>query len=117
PLPATPVKQRDIALVVVLILLVVVTLLGLAAIRGTTLLGRLTANFYDRNIAFQNAEAGLMAAAEAIQAGSFTSARTCNTPSTVCSSNPFTESSFPAASIQTVATGTAAGSYTAGATA
>lgn len=117
PPDAAPRKQRGIALVVVLILLIVVTLLGLAAIRGTTLLQRLTGNFYDRNVAFQNAEAGLMVAAQMIQSGTFTSARTCNAPSTVCPSNPFDDSKLPAGSIQAVGTGTAAGSYTKGATA
>jgi len=108
-------RQRGIALVVVLILLVLITLLGLAAIRATTLLQRLTGNFYDRNIAFQNAEAGLSAAAQAIGNGTFTSARTCSSSSTVCTSNPFTESGI--SGIQTVATGSGATQYTKGASA
>ncbi len=52
-------RQRGVALVVALVLLVVVTLVGLAAIRGTTMQQQMTSNFYDREIGFQAAEAGL----------------------------------------------------------
>jgi type IV pilus assembly protein PilX len=109
--------QRGIALVVVLILLIVVTLLGLAAISGTTLLQKLTGNFYDRSIAFQSAEAGLQAAAQTIGTSSFTSARLCSDPSTVCAANPFTDAGLPAGSIVTVGSGTGLSQFTAGSTA
>jgi type IV pilus assembly protein PilX len=58
--------QRGVALVVSLILLVVATLLGLAGIRGTNLQERMSANLYDRSLAFQRAEAALRAAEDAI---------------------------------------------------
>jgi type IV pilus assembly protein PilX len=58
--------QRGIALVVALILLVVATLIGLAGARGTLLQERMSANMYDRSLAFQRAEASLRAAEAAI---------------------------------------------------
>src|SRR6476469_8159831 len=51
--------QRGAALVVVLILLLVTTLLGLASLRGTLLEERMSANLYDRGLAFQAAESAL----------------------------------------------------------
>jgi type IV pilus assembly protein PilX len=61
-------SQRGVALVVALILLVVATLLGLAASRGTILQERMSANSYDRSLAFQRSEAALRAAEDAITA-------------------------------------------------
>jgi type IV pilus assembly protein PilX len=58
--------QRGVALVVALVLLVVTTLIGLASIRGTSLQERMSANMYDRSLAFQRAEAALRAAEQAI---------------------------------------------------
>lgn len=52
-------RQRGISLVVVLILLLVVTLLGLAVLRGTLMSERMSANMYDRSLAFQAAESAL----------------------------------------------------------
>ncbi|MBW8312600.1 MAG: hypothetical protein K0M64_11285 [Rhizobium sp.] len=49
--------QRGITLVVVLLLLVIVTLLGLAAMRGTVMQERMSGNAAARSIAFQAAEA------------------------------------------------------------
>jgi type IV pilus assembly protein PilX len=58
--------QRGAALVVALILLLVATLLGLAASRGTALQERMSSNSYDRSLAFQRTEAALRAAEQAI---------------------------------------------------
>ena len=58
--------QRGVALAVVLILLVVALLIGLASSRGTLLQERMSANMYDRSLAFQRAESGLRAAEAAI---------------------------------------------------
>jgi type IV pilus assembly protein PilX len=58
--------QRGVALVVALILLLVATLLGLAASRGTALQERMSSNSYDRSLAFQRSEAALRAAEAAI---------------------------------------------------
>lgn len=54
-----PGVQRGVALVVVLILLLIMTLLGLASLRGTLLEERMSANLYDRSLSFQAAEAAM----------------------------------------------------------
>lgn len=59
-------RQRGVALVVVLILLLVMTLLGLASVRGTLLEERMSANQFDRSLAFQAAEAALREAERVI---------------------------------------------------
>ncbi|MDQ8024373.1 MAG: PilX N-terminal domain-containing pilus assembly protein [Moraxellaceae bacterium] len=51
--------QRGIALLVVLILLLIMTLLGLASLRGTLLEERMSGNLFDRSLAFQAAETAL----------------------------------------------------------
>lgn len=56
---ATPGGQHGAALIVVLILLLVMTLLGLASLRGTIMEERMSSNMYDRSLAFQAAEAAL----------------------------------------------------------
>ena len=58
--------QRGVALVVALILLVIALLIGLAGSRSTLLQERMSANMYDRSLAFQRAESGLRAAEAAI---------------------------------------------------
>lgn len=60
--------ERGVALVVALVLLMVATLIGLAGIRGTNLQERMSANMYDRSLAFQRAEAALRDAERAITA-------------------------------------------------
>ncbi|MCL7745067.1 PilX N-terminal domain-containing pilus assembly protein [Guyparkeria hydrothermalis] len=55
----TPDSQRGIALIVALVLLIAVTLVGLASIRGTSLQESMTANLNDRDVALQAAEAAL----------------------------------------------------------
>lgn len=52
-------QQTGVALIVCLVLLVVITLLGVASLRGVILEERMAANQYDRGIAFQAAEAAL----------------------------------------------------------
>ncbi|GGD58681.1 pilus assembly PilX family protein [Pseudoxanthomonas indica] len=52
-------RQAGASLVVVMILLVVMTLLGLAVLRSTLLEERMSANLLDRSYAFQAAEAAL----------------------------------------------------------
>ena len=61
-------RQRGVALVVAMILLVIATLIGLAASRGTLLQERMSSNAYDRSLAFQRSEAALRAAEVAITA-------------------------------------------------
>lgn len=59
-------SQQGVALVVALILLMIGTIIGLASIRNTTLQERMSANMYDRSLAFQRAESSLRAAEQAI---------------------------------------------------
>src|SRR5688572_15603552 len=66
--PAYKKAERGVALVVALVLLVVATLIGLAGIRGTNLQERMSANMYDRSLAFQRAESALRDAERAITA-------------------------------------------------
>lgn len=96
-------EQSGVALPVALILLVVVTLIGLAAIRGTTTQQKMTANFYDREVAFQTAEAGLAAGAAAL-AGGTTNIRNCGQGGDVCRGNPFTDPNLPSSAVRTVGT-------------
>lgn len=59
-----PGRQRGVTLVIVLLLLIVVTLLGLAAMRGSILQERMSGNVYARGLAFQEAEGALRVAEE-----------------------------------------------------
>jgi len=52
-------RQRGVSLIVVLILLLIMTLLGLAVLRGTLLEERMASNLYDRSLSFQAVEAAL----------------------------------------------------------
>lgn len=58
-LQAAPQHQRGVVLAVVLILLLVMTLLGLASLRGTVMEERMSASQYDRSLSFQAAAAAL----------------------------------------------------------
>lgn len=61
-LPVVPPRlhtQSGVSLVIVLILLLIMTLLGLAVLRSTLLEERMTANLFDRSLSFQAAEAAL----------------------------------------------------------
>ncbi len=52
-------RQRGVVLVVSLLMLMVLTMIGLAATRGTALEQRMAANQSDREVAFEAAEAAL----------------------------------------------------------
>lgn len=54
-----PRQQRGVALLVVLMLLLIMTLLGLASLRGSIMEERMSANLFDRGLMFQAAEAAL----------------------------------------------------------
>ncbi|TQV41431.1 pilus assembly PilX family protein [Xanthomonas perforans] len=60
-------KQTGISLIVVLLLLLVMTLLGLAVLRSTLMEERMSANMYDRSLAFQATEGALREAEKVIQ--------------------------------------------------
>lgn len=95
-------SQRGVALVVALLLLVVITLVGLAAVRGTIMQQKMSANMYDRQLAFQNAEAAMRAAAASIPTSPASVARNCQSASVVCLTNPFNDPKLPAGSIKTL---------------
>ncbi|MEJ0100544.1 MAG: PilX N-terminal domain-containing pilus assembly protein [Pseudomonadota bacterium] len=97
-------RQSGAALAVALILLILVTLIGLAAIRGVTGQQRMTANFYDREVGFQSAEAALRAGENAVVTGTG-NVRPCIPGGEHCQANPFTDPTLNAGRIQTVATG------------
>jgi len=110
-------RQRGAALIVALILLIVITLVGLAAVGTTILQNKMTANQYDRQIAFQSAEAALRVATALIPNNPGLIARDCQTGGTVCQANPFTDSTLPPGSIHTVTANPASGSTSGGASA
>lgn len=62
-------RQHGVTLVVALMLLIAVTLLGLASMRGTGMQERMSANLYDRAIAFQAAESALREAETLLASG------------------------------------------------
>lgn len=82
--------QTGAALAVVLIMLIVVTLIGLASLRGTLLQERMSSSSFDRSVAFQQAESALRAAEVVIrqkwQANTPNSAahKDCEAVGTVC---------------------------------
>jgi type IV pilus assembly protein PilX len=80
-------QQQGVALVVALILLVIMTLLGLGAMRTSTLEEKMAANTFDRSLSFQSTEAALRDAEAIIGAapptpapGSGCVAGICETP-------------------------------------
>ena len=62
-------RQTGFVLIVALILLLVLTILGLAAAQSTSLQERMAGNARDRDLAFQAAEAGLRAAGSCLNTG------------------------------------------------
>lgn len=83
-------RESGISLIVVLLLLLVMTLLGLAVLRSTLLEERMSANMYDRSLAFQVAEGALRDAEKVIQtaaAAGQIAGYTCPT-GTVCNALP-----------------------------
>lgn len=67
--PTAPTTQRGFVLIVALILLLVLTLLGLAAAQSTSLEERMAGNYRNNTLALQAAEAGILAAESCLSAG------------------------------------------------
>lgn len=109
--------QRGIALVVALILLLLITLVGLAAMRGTLMQQRMASNLYDRQVALQNAEAAIRAATALVPTTPTLSWHNCQNSAVTCLPNPFNDPTLPASAIHPVSAGTSAGAYSAGVTA
>ncbi len=103
--------QSGVALVVALLLLVIISLVGLAAVRGTIMQQKMASNMYDRSLQFQAAEAGMRAATALIPNNPGIVARNCAAGGVVCLANPFTDPNLPSSAYQTVASGTAAGQF------
>lgn len=59
PQPASMLRQRGSALAISLIFLLLMTLLGVSAMRSSNMQERMAGNLRDRNMAFQSAEAAL----------------------------------------------------------
>lgn len=84
PVPSRS-SQRGVALLVVLILLLIMTLLGLASLRGTLLGERMSGNLFDRSLAFQSAESALRQGETVVQGlTGIPTATDCSNPSGVC---------------------------------
>jgi len=64
-------RQQGVSLLVVLILLLVMSLLGIAVLRSSAMQERMSANMVDRNEAVQAAETGLLVAQRVVIRGTF----------------------------------------------
>lgn len=95
-------RQRGVALVVSLLLLIVVALVGMATVRGTIMQQKMASNVYDREQAFQAAEAGLRVATALLPSSPGLVARNCQAAGVTCLANPFTDANLPANVIHTV---------------
>ncbi len=98
-----PRTQRGVALVVALILLIVITLVGLAAVSGTIMQNKMAANQYDRQIAFQSAESTLHQARTWLLANmDDATIRDCTADDDPCLSDPFNDPNRVANAIHVV---------------
>lgn len=61
-------RQQGVALLMGLVLLLIMTLLGVSAMRGTTLQERMAGALHDQNLALQRAETAMRAAEDALVA-------------------------------------------------
>lgn len=64
---SAPYRERGIALVIALVLLVIMSLVGISGLRTVTLEERMTAHTFDRSVSFQGAEAALKQAERFIE--------------------------------------------------
>lgn len=106
-------RQRGVALVVALLLLIVITLVGLAAVRGTIMQQRMASNQFDRQIAFQSAEAAMRAAQARVASNPGDIARNCQAGGVYCQANPFNDPNLDQSKIIPVVSGTGAGQFAA----
>lgn len=97
--------QQGVALIVALLLLILIAIVGLAAIRGTIIQQRMAANMYDRQQAFQAAEAALRIGESTINNNTNSSTfMNCGPGGLVCNANPFNDTNVGAGNISTVTT-------------
>jgi len=102
--------QHGFVLVISLLLLLVISVVGILIVQGTSLQHKMANASYDREINFQNAEAALRVAAQSVVTQPGLIARNCQAGGVVCLINPFADPNLPTGSIHTLDTGT----YTAG---
>src|SRR5579859_1909529 len=76
---------------------------------------KMASNLYDRQVAFQSAEAAVRAATALVTTTPSIIWHNCQAGGITCLPNPFNDSTLPASAIHTVPKGTAAGDYTASA--
>lgn len=87
----SPGRQQGVSLVVVLLLLLVMTMLGVFALRSTLMGERMSSNVRDRSIGFQAAESALREAEAVIHAASLAGTQigfNCDAPGQVCPAVP-----------------------------
>jgi type IV pilus assembly protein PilX len=93
PRPAT--RQRGVALITDLILFVIMTLLGLAAIRNITQEERMAGHSYSRSLAFQATESALRSIEQQVEANKPTQAGICGDVSGLMTCAPPAASAVP----------------------
>lgn len=95
-------RQKGISLLVVLVLLIVMSVLGIAVLRSSAMQERMGANLRDRNEAMQAAETGLIVARATVINGTFNalwdgaSTFTASRGSLTCADNGICDRSNPA---------------------
>ena len=67
-------RQRGALLIVALVMVLLIAIVGMAAIRGTGLQEAMSGNMRDRNIAFQAAESALRSGEVLVMAGTLPTA-------------------------------------------
>jgi type IV pilus assembly protein PilX len=107
-------QQRGVVLPIALIVLLLLLLVGLFVVRGTLIQTKAASNFYDREIAFQSAQAALrqgetyLTNNPTVVPGAFTGTpvRDCSASSAIqCLPNPFIDSTLvPATNVVSVTT-------------
>lgn len=85
-----------------LLLLVILILVAFAGLRGTLLQQKMSAHHYDRQVAFQHAEAALRVAQSRLASHPEEIARNCQSQTVACLANPFNDPTLPKGSIYTV---------------
>ncbi len=98
-------RQQGVALFVALVLLVIITMLGLAAIGGTMMQSQMAANQYDRATAFQSATSAIWVGVNQLLQDPSNYLRDCQSGAVVCQGNPFNDANVSAGDITTVSSG------------
>lgn len=111
PRPCRRHHQRGAALIVAWLLLVAMTLTSFAVARAALLQQRMAAYAYDRELAFQSAEAALRVAEHRVATHASEAARDCLHDGKACLSNPFGDTALPVMLIHEVMAGDGHGQF------